>query len=158
MDVMDAARTLAHDQPGGATALAVRMGCNGTTLNHELRETGGAKLGLRRAVLMTVLTGDLRILNAFAAEAGCMVLQLPEALQVDGNECMQDLGRTAKEFADVVQEVSASCADGDITANELQRVERQWAELVTAGQRLLAGLRARHEEGKPQHLKAVGRS
>lgn len=156
MSVMDAARNVAEDYPGGASALAPRIDKNPTTLNHELHETGAAKLGLTTAVKMTRRTGDLRILNAFAAEAGCLVLALPEALQVEGSETMHDLGLLAKEFSDVVQEVMAACADGEVTANELVRVRRQWAELVAAGQRMLHGVHVKHEASKPGALRAVG--
>lgn len=156
MDVMDAARNLAEDYPGGAKALALRIDKNPTTFSHELHGTGAAKLGLVDAVKASKRSDDARILNAFAEEMGCMVLQLPDALLVEGNVAMQDLGKLAKEFADVVQEVSLTCADDNVTANELGRVERQWGELLAAGQRVIAGLRAKHEAGKPDHLRVVG--
>lgn len=155
MSVIDAARNVADDFPGGAKALAQRIDKNPFSLMHELSGTGTAKLGLLDSVKITRASRDLRILNAFADEFGCVVLPLPEALQADGSDSMQHLSVLAKEFGDVVQEVSASHADGDISANEMARIERQWSELVAAGQRLVAQLRSKHEESKPAHLRQV---
>lgn len=155
LDVMDAARNLAEDYRGGAVALAARIDKNPNTFAHELGEQATAKLGLRTAVKMSKRSGDLRILNAFAAELGCMVLQLPEALMVEGNDAARDLGAMAKEFAEVVAEVMQSQSDGRVTENELAAIRRQWAELLAAGQKTLHTLAQQHEAGKPAHLRAV---
>lgn len=154
--VLDAARNVAEDYPGGARALAARIDKNATSFAHELAETGTAKLGLATAVKMTARTRDLRILNAFAADAGCMVLPLPEALAVEGDHALQQLATLAREFADVVSSVTDAVADGTISANELARVERQYGELIAAGQAMLATLHAQHEAGRPGALRAVG--
>jgi hypothetical protein len=161
MDVITAACNVAEDYVGasgkGARALAVDIDKNPVTLSHELNETGGAKLGLRTAVKMTRRSRDLRILNAFAQECGCMVLALPEALQLEGSAAMQDLGHTAKEFADVVAEVSARIADGEISENDLRAIEREWGELVAAGQGMVARLRAKRDADSAARLRAVPR-
>lgn len=154
--VLDAARNVAEDYPGGARALALRIDKNATSFAHELAETGTAKLGLATAVKMTARTRDLRILNAFATEAGCMVMPLPEALAVEGDQALQQLATLAREFSDVVGSVTDACADGAISANELARVERQFGELVAAGQALVGTLRAQHEAARPAALRAVG--
>lgn len=149
MSVLDAARNMADKYPGGATALALRIEKNHNTFLAELNQTGTAKLGLLTAVMASKAARDWRILNAFASELGAMVLPLPEVMLQDGDAAIQDLGRLAKEFADVVQETSQSLSDGNISANELESVERQWGELIVAGQQLMANLRARHEASKP---------
>ena len=60
--LLDHAYNLARAYPGGAAALALRMRKNATTLSHELRGEGTAKLGLEDAAALTALSGDLRIL------------------------------------------------------------------------------------------------
>lgn len=149
MDVLTAAQNVAEDYRGGARQLAQDIDRNPTTFSHEVSETGSAKLGLKTAVKMSLRAKDFRILYAFAAECGHMCVPLPESLSVEGDMTMQRLGLVAKEFADVVQEVSGSVADDKVSANELARIERQWGELVAAGQQLLAHIRAKHEAGKP---------
>ncbi|WP_298929163.1 phage regulatory CII family protein [uncultured Ramlibacter sp.] len=152
MDVQTAAQNVAEDYKGaggsGAKALAADIDKNGTTFAHQLSETGGAVLGLRTAVKMTLRSKDLRILNAFASEAGCMVFPLPETLKVEGNGTMQDLGDTVREFGEVIQEISADSVDGEFSANEVQRIERAWGEHIAAGQRMIANIRAKHDAGK----------
>jgi hypothetical protein len=158
MNVIDAARNVAEDYEGGASALALRIDKNPTTLLHELNETGTAKLGLVTAVKMSARAKDPRILNAFALQLGYMVLPLPEALAVEGNETMQDLAHVAKEFAEVIQEVTSSYADdGRISENELAKIEKQFGELLASGQSMLARIRASHEQARPAHLREVAR-
>lgn len=157
MDVMGAAFNVGEDyRPGGARGLAQAIGENPNTFSHALTETAGAKLGLKTAVKMTKRTGDLRILLAFAAECGQMCVPLPEALDLDGNDCMRALAETSKEFNDVVQAVCMALSDdGRVSANELERVDREGGEMLAKLQMLLATVRARHMAGQPAPLRGV---
>jgi hypothetical protein len=146
--VLDAAYHLGQAYPGGVEALAVRLGKNATTLRHEFSGAGFAKLGLQTAVDASVLSKDYRIVNAFAAECGGMFVLLPSSLGGEGM-AMQRVAVLAREFGEVVATVSEATADGEVSANELARVEREWAELVAAGQALMAHMRAKHEAGRP---------
>jgi hypothetical protein len=145
MDPQDAACNVAEDFRGGARALAVTLDMNPFTFMHQLAEDGTAKLGLRTAVKMTKRTGDLRILNAFASECGCLVLRLPESLAVEGDEAMQLVAGVTGEFNDVVQAFVASMSDLKISDNEMSNIRRQWGELVAVGQRLVAHAEAVHQ-------------
>jgi hypothetical protein len=155
MSVMDAARNMAEDYPGGARALALRIDKNPTTFSHELNGTGDAKLGLVTAVKASKRTGDRRVLNAFADEMGCMVLPLPEALNVEGNDALLLASKLAGEFNDVVQSFVEAVSDGKVTGNEIERLHRQWAELQLAGQAVVRFAEALHESSKPEALRAV---
>lgn len=144
MDVRDAAYNVGHDYPGGARALAVRMGKNGTTLTHELNATGGAKLGLLDSVKMTQLAGDMRILTAFAAECNHMVLPLPTTIDPGSDDCMRKLAETMRESSELATTVCAALADdGDISENERIAIEREGAQMVAALQSLLGAVQAR---------------
>jgi hypothetical protein len=146
MDVMTAAFNVAEDyRPGGACGLAHAIGENPNSFRHAVTETAGSKLGLKTAVKMTKRTGDLRILLAFAAECGQMCVPLPGSLDLDTNDCMRALAQTSKEFNDVVREVcDALAGDGRVSANELERIDREGGELLQQLQRLLATVRAQH--------------
>lgn len=144
-EVLDAAFNLVHDHPGGAASLAPRVGKNQATLCHEVTGHGTAKLGIETAVKLSVLTGDVRILNAFAAQCGCLVPPMVRLDDQDAHELMSRLALTAKEFGEFVAEVAADTRDSRISANELKRIEREWSELVSAGQSLVAHVRAMHE-------------
>jgi hypothetical protein len=155
MDALTAAANVAEDFPGGARALAVAIDRNPVTLSHELNGTGTAKLGLRTAIKMTIRSKDPRILNAFAAECGYMTLPLPETMMVDGDGAVQLVGQAMQEFNDVAQAFVKGAADGRWSGNEVGDLERQWGELVAAGQKMLQHARAAHEAAKPASLHAV---
>lgn len=154
-EILDAAYQLVRMYPGGAASLGPRMGKNATTLSHEVKGTGQAKFGLEDAVTATVFSGDLRILNTFAAECECMVLRLPQHLG-EGAGAMRQVARLAQEFGELVASVSEAAADGRITANELARARKEWQELVTQGQALMAHLEAKHLDGLPAHVRDGG--
>ncbi len=147
-EILDAAYQLVHHYPGGASSLGPRMGKSPTTLSHEVKGTGQAKFGLEDAVLATVLSGDLRILNAFASQCDCTVLRLPPRDAI-GACAMGRVGELAKEFGELVSTVCEAAADGRISANELTSVRKEWSDLVAHGQALLAYLDAKHQEAIP---------
>lgn len=151
MKLTDAAYNVVHDYPGGSASLAPRLGKSKTTLNHEVHGTGLAKLGLEDSAKITAMTGDLRILNAFAAQCGCMVIQLPdEAKEVN---TFQQLANLAKEFADYVQTVSETIKDGRVSDNELKRTREELSHLIVAAQNIEGYLAHVNEEHKPEHHK-----
>ena len=87
MHLRDVAFNVVHDSPGGAVSLAPRLGKSHTTLAHELNGTGTAKLGLMDAEKITLLLGDMRILQAYAANCGQMLVPLPDAAVLQGDDC-----------------------------------------------------------------------
>lgn len=155
MPVMDAARNMAEDYPGGAKALALRIDKNPTTFTHELNGTGAAKLGLVDVVKASKRAKDMRVLNAFAEEMGCMVLQLPEGIVAD-DDALHLVSKLAQEFNSLISEFVDAVSDGKVTGNEISQIRRQWAELQVVGQRVVAHAEQLHETNKPAHLRAVG--
>lgn len=149
MDIRDAAYHTVHDYPGGASALALRLGKSCTTLNHEVKPPAGssAKLGLLDAVKIMEMSGDHRVMHAIAARLGQMVIPLPQ-LDADSPGA-NHLADVAREFAEVMQEVALGAADGRISDNERARIERSWGELLVAGQRMLAHFASLNAAGKP---------
>ena len=146
----DHAYQLARAYPGGITALAGRIGKNPTTLTHELSGQGSAKLGLEDAASLTAMSGDLRILEAWAAEHALVLLPMPE--QPDTPPQAQDsafrLAHLAKEFGAMVQEVAGGLEDARITDNELKSITNQSVELIASIHAVLASMRAVNAAGK----------
>lgn len=155
--VLFAACNQAEDFPGGISGMAAAIGKNKFSLAHELSCTGTAKLGLLDAVKMDRRAGTYCILDAYAAECGRLTVPLPQMLSAAGDDSMLDLGRVAKEFADLVKEVTTRASDDDISDNDLEALEREWSELVAAGQQMMRRLRARHEadQARRSHLKVA---
>ncbi|PZP97519.1 MAG: hypothetical protein DI587_17120 [Variovorax paradoxus] len=152
---MDAAADVVSDYPGGAASLAPRVDKAPSTLNQEVNGTTPmAKLGLVTAVKLTKRTGDLRILLAFAAECGQMCVPLPEALDIDGDDCVRAAIAAAQEFGELMAEVNAARADGRTTDNELERVTRSVGELTRALHGLTAAFVASNLASKPMAMRA----
>lgn len=152
MNVLDAAYHVAHDFPGGAAALALRMGKSPKTLCNELKAEGSAKLGLIDAVKISGFAGSTQIAQAFAQELGGVFLPLPEMAPTVS---IEGLGRTAKEFGELAQRWATSLADGKVNANELRGIEREALELIASVTALVSQAQAIHEAGKPAHLRQV---
>lgn len=156
MSSRDAARRLSSRMAGGNESTAVLMGVTPTTWRHQLAGSGGYKLSLDNAELLTQyaieqhVENPLEILSTFARNCGAMVLPLPGLYQT-GDHTMEDLAAAAREFAEFVSVAAQAQADGKVTANELVDVDRELAELIGCAQRVRASLAAMHEAGKPAH-------
>jgi hypothetical protein len=148
MDLRDVAANVVHDYPGGSPSLAPRIGKNATTLAHEVHGTGAAKLGLLDAEKITLRTGDLRILEAFALNCGQMLIPLPQSSDQPVDDCMARLATTAREFGDLCTEVAADLVDGSISDNELARIDRECGELMSSLRTLREALARRNQAGK----------
>jgi len=148
MNLLDAAYNVVHDYPGGSQSLAPRLGKSATTLSHEVSATGTAKLGLLDAEKITDLTGDLRILTAFATNAGQMLVPLPPATDLFSDDCMLRLGDAAREFGELCREVGTDLADGSISDNELDRVDTVSGKLIASLHALREALAAHNKADK----------
>lgn len=148
MNLLDAAYNVVHDYPGGAQSLAPRLGKSGTYLCAEVAATGTAKLGLLDAAKITQLTGDLRILAAFATNAGQMLVPLPSVTMAATDDCMIRLGAAATEFGIFCTVVAGDLSDGKITDNELCSIDRQSGELIAKLHSLREALADRNQAGK----------
>lgn len=148
--ILDAAYHVVHDYPGGSPSLAPRLNKSPTTLSHEVTATGTAKLGLIDAVKITGLSGDLRILQAWAIEAGQMLVALP-SISGQSEECLAMVSSMAKEFSDLLSVAAESLADNNVSDNEIERIEREAGELFSAVHTLLKTMRDHNQACKPPH-------
>ena len=144
MNLLDSAYNVVHDYAGGAQSLAPRMGKSPTTLAHEVSGQGSAKLGLLDAAKITHLTGDLRILAAFAANAGQMLVPLPHAFNLESEDCMLRMADTAKEFSELCREVAVDLLDGDVNDNEMGCIDKECGQLIASVHALRESLAARN--------------
>lgn len=155
MNLRDAAYNLVHDYKGGAPSLAPRIGKSATTLSHEVAGEGTAKLGLLDAAKITDLSGDLRILEAWAVNAGQMLVPLPPEFELGSGDCMLRLADSAKEFGELCREVASDLVDGKITDNELGRIDRECGGLIASVHALREALARRNLASKPAHLRVA---
>lgn len=131
MDVNLAAYHLVNDHPGGAATLAPLLGKHQATLSHEVNPNyPSAKFGLADAVTLSVYTRKTTVLDAFAAQMNAVVLMLPT--EDEAGTTFSALSTMAKEFADLVERVTAAVADGRVSRNELAAVQREASQLMAA--------------------------
>ena len=156
-NVLDAARRVAKAYPGGIDALALRLTKHPTTLRHELAGAPNYKLGAEDLEEMTQLAMAVSQPNALEAlctlntNCGQLAIPLPEALAGAGGDTMRRLGEVAKEFSDLVREVSARTADGDVSSNDLKAIDKELSELIGSAHALRADLGRQHEADKLNH-------
>ncbi len=154
--VMDAAFNVVHDYPGGAAALSERLGKGRPALSHEVKGDGSAKLGLKDAVKVSILTGDTRIAQAFAQAVGGAFVPGAAAGRGLGDADLTAVGETMREVTEAVSAFCVAMADGKVSANELAAFEREALEGTHCLMQLVARARQVHEAGKPGYLRAVG--
>lgn len=149
MNLMDAAYNVVHDYPGGAASLAPRMNKSSSSLSHEVTASGTAKLGLQDALKITQLTGDLRILQAFSALCGQMLVPLPDAQWHEGADCLKRLADAMQQMGVLAQEVAGDLADNSISDNELRRCQAAMGKLIQDLHRMHEALAVINRTGKP---------
>jgi hypothetical protein len=93
------------------------------------------------------ITGDHRALHAMSARLGYMAMRLPE-LDGAAETTIGHLAAMSSEFNDVVQAAALSAADGVITDNELQQLQRQAGELIATVNALLTDFVNQNAKGK----------
>ncbi len=150
MNVTAALYRAAHGFPQGMGNLAGFLGISEHSLQHKVSPTyPSAHCSPEEVVRICEVTGDLGPLQAMASRLGQMMTPMPHATAVDG-DLARKLAETCKEFGEFVSEISGDLADGRVTPNELQRIEREAGELIGAVHKLLAHANAMVEAGKPK--------
>lgn len=163
MSPQDAIHHVVHDFPGGAEALAPRIGRGAQVLRNKVTHDGAA--GVRRSheptladvSAITRITGDLRVLDALAAEVGAVVLRLP-VIEALGDAALLDMVLTANdEYGQACAALRDGLADGEIDRMELERIERETLEAVRAQLELLDRLRGMVVDRPRRRLQQVKR-
>lgn len=150
MNATLAAFHVVADYKGGAMTLAPMLGKNAATLSHEVNPNyGAAKLGLEDAIKLTLLTEDLRVLSAFAAQCGCIVLPMASAdgVQATDESGLAAVSALASKFGDLMARVSKAMT-APVSANDMRAAEREAGELVAAVQVAVVNVRLRMEHGR----------
>lgn len=127
MNITDAAYNTVHDYPGGATALAPRMGMkSAAVLNSKVNpNTDTHHLTLSEASKLMGITGDFRILHELNSAHGKVAIDLPcipECRDIALTELVLSTGIGGGDIQAVFKEMMA---DGRIThgeANDMSKV------------------------------------
>lgn len=127
--------------------IADRMVCSLSLLYSwaDLGE-GGADIPLKRLKQLTLITGDGRVVAAFAAEAGYFAIPIPALGPV--GEIEPESVRALHEFSDFMKENTRAFIDKVISALELKKIEKEGYEAMLAIARVIAVARMQRRRGK----------
>lgn len=132
MNVTDAAYHVVHAYEGGADALAPRIGTSAAVLRNKVNPANDRNvLSLEEAVEITDFANDDRILYAWAAHRGKVLVDQADANAESARglfACILGLNRGQGDMAKALQD---ALADGKITPNELDEIERLAVGLMT---------------------------
>lgn len=153
MDVIDALRMAVQHYPGGIEALAPRLAKSPSTLQKELREAPGFKLGARDALAIAALCCDLGSMHgpAYAtsvADACSLHVSLKPADTSDVGCLIAGAGAAMVETGQFTQAVVRLAGDGDVSANDLAEMRREGHEAIDAIQRNIAAAERAHLSGQ----------
>lgn len=140
MNIQDAAHMMGHEYPGGAGALADRMGIQRAVFNSKLNpNTTTHHLTLVEALRMQQLSQRFDIL--FAMAEACGFVCVPSVVN-DAETIERGIASLCKEFGEFLSGVTAAIQDGTVTGNELKDSERELSELISSAQSVQASLAA----------------
>ncbi|MGB3271105.1 MAG: phage regulatory CII family protein [Rhodanobacter sp.] len=136
MNTVDAAYHTVHDYLGGSESLGPRVGISPAVLRNKVNRPADKAekrhhLTLEEAVRIAGISGDFRMLKAWANEAGFLLVKAPDGV----GEC--DMGMLEKVAAFMVasgmfgKEIYDSLADGRVDQAEVGRVEDAGNHVMT---------------------------
>lgn len=148
LSVRDAAYHTVRSYPGGAVALAPRLGMkSGTILSHKVSPNStNYYLSMEEAVAVQALTGDYRILYAMARELGHACIQVTQTEVADVN---QNIAATIREFGSYLQSASEAVEDNQVTDNEVSEITAHLGSMLVEANKLystLVGLNQKFKE------------
>lgn len=126
MNITDAAYAVVHDYPGGSESLAPRLGLSGAMLRNKVNPHNEThKLGLIEAARLTDVTNDNRILEAWLAERGAVMVRLPALVDAPDNEEILDrFMNLTVQYGALAKRFSEATADGEVDQREMADIER----------------------------------
>ena len=141
MSVAQAAYETIHSAEGGGKVIAAKLGISYQVLMNKVNPNNSTHhLSLSESVNLIRASSDTRIIEAMANEFGGTFVPLANLSEAPPN-LISDLATMAAEFGALMREVAEDVSDGQVSDNELARVEREAANLRHALAVLLADLR-----------------
>lgn len=144
MNVFDAAYNIGHDYPGGAEALAHRMGIVPAVLRSKLNPNSTTNhVTLADAMKLQHLTGRTDIVQAMADDLGGVFMPLPAITDEDLSHAIR---KAVGEFGNYMQLVDSALDDKRVTKNEAKHLASSMIEMIARATHLQAMLQAMAEK------------
>lgn len=132
MNSVAAAYSTVHDYKGGSESLGPLVGISPAVLRNKVNPNNDTHhLTFSEARKIADMTGDFRMLKAWAHEAGFLLVRAPETCT---NECdmsvLEQMAGFMVACGGFGAEIHASLADGKITKDEIAKVEDKAREVM----------------------------
>jgi hypothetical protein len=137
--------------PGGSASLAARMGMSPTTLAHKASPTDPRQFFSPEEVMeLTEETNDNDFVNAVCAARGGMFMPTAEGLDGLTDDKLVEVMRECSQFVSALADARTKASPGgrNVTANELNEIEREAAEAIAVIQEGVRRARADHQAAK----------
>lgn len=151
MDKTRALQRAIDNFPLGTQVLAQLLHMSPTTLRHKANPNDPRQFfSPEECISLQRETRDHGGLHVEAEALGYVLLKAPQ--QVAPDEAMHLVTRAVREFSEFMTQWSGCQEDGDVSANELQRVDAELLDAISALQSMRAHVAAMHEARKPRGL------
>ena len=157
MNSLDALRLMVRCYPGGIEAVALRVGKPAKTLEKELRNEQGHKLGVLVADEINALCNEVAskhcraYVNAIAGDTGGFV-ELP-VRSMGRQDLRTHAADMLRECSESISALTEALRDEAISDNERRSIERELGELIEKVQEVQCGVRAVHEASRPARIR-----
>lgn len=124
MNTKDAAYHTVHDYAGGSESLGPRVGISAAVLRNKVNPNNETHhLSFEEAQRIAGLTGDFRMLRAWAHQAGFLLIKAPQGCDSDMSvlEGVVEVGVAHGQF---MQTIHTALADGRVDQNEISVIRR----------------------------------
>lgn len=144
MNITSAADLTVHDYKGGSEALGAVIGMSPAVLRNKVNPNNTTHhLTLAEADRIVRMTGDVRILAAFAHGNGYLLVKAPESCGESDMSVLEQVAALMIAHGRFGHEVYDALADGGVDQQEMQRVDaagRALMEAVAGVARRLSGM------------------
>jgi len=144
MNITTAADLTVHDYKGGSEALGAVIGMSPAVLRNKVNPNNTTHhLTLAEADRIVRMTGDVRILAAFAHGNGYLLVKAPESCGESDMSVLEQVAALMIAHGTFGHEVYDALADGGVDQQEMQRVDaagRALMEAVAGVARRLSGM------------------
>ncbi|EHK64799.1 phage regulatory CII family protein [Achromobacter arsenitoxydans] len=144
MNITTAADLTVHDYKGGSEALGAVIGMSPAVLRNKVNPNNTTHhLTLAEADRIVRMTGDVRILAAFAHGNGYLLVKAPESCGESDMSVLEQVAALMIAHGRFGHEVYDALADGGVDQQEVQRVDaagRALMEAVAGVARRLSGM------------------
>lgn len=134
MNTADAAYHTVHDYPGGSESLGPRVDISAAVLRNKVNPNNTTHhLTLAEAQRIAAMTGDHRMLQAWAHAEGYLLVKAPAAgAESSDAAVLEQVASMLMDQGQFAASINAALADGDVNQAEMQEITAAAQKFMTS--------------------------